>query len=212
MQPAYLQRRVFQSIADEIGQDYKSTGTDDMLEKKSIHLRILLGEDFDRAMSDFDSQKITQLTDEYDRKLFMIETSPCKYYFIFKNVDHCTCHSFKHRVLKANPESLTCKHIIMVRIADAMARCKERKIPHEKLSELLFRPCEINSFNKTEIVLAAGRVEIDDFLAEQEDEEKDGEENVLSQLRSQASSQPQVSYTQASQLLQDLGVSPTKQT
>lgn len=207
MQPAYLQRRVFQSIVDEIGQDYKSTGTQDMLEKKSVALKMLLGDDFERAISDFDSQKITQLTDEFDRKIFMIETSPCKYYFVFKYVDHCTCHSFKHRVLKANPDSLTCKHIIMVRIADAMGRCKLREIPHEKLSELLVRPCEVNSFNKTEIVLGAIRIEMDEFLSDGVDEENP-EENVLSQLRSQVSSQAQVTYTQASQLLQDLGVSP----
>ena len=149
MQPAHVVRHSFNELFTQIKESFRKNNgeiTPDQL----VHMYNIEGDDVERALLSIEAAQVTLFADEYDRKIFMVETNPGKCYFVYYSVDFCTCHSYKHRVLKMEPDSFLCKHIIIVKLADAMYKIIKKPIEQAKLSTILANPSE---FNKEEDVI-----------------------------------------------------------
>lgn len=206
MQPASVLRQCINDVFTQI-KDTHEFNEGEVSEDHLVALQTLAGEDAERALLSYEADRVTIFSDEYDRKIFMVKTNPGKYYFVNYYVDACTCQSYKHRVLKAEPETFFCKHIIIVKLAHATGNFNKKSLEQPKLSTILANPPEFDDEKEMTVVRLSNSesIPLEEFLFGKEEPPANEESTTV---KSQPSSQvPCVTYTQASQNFQGLMLS-----
>lgn len=228
MQPRHTISLALEKIFSQIQQNSTQVKSNEIItDDQLVAMFRLVGQDAERAYADFKTAQVFLFSDEFDRKIFMIETSPSKCYFVYQFFNSCSCHSFRHRVLIQVPGTFVCKHIIIARLAEATGKLILQKIPQKKLSTIFASSLDYDiTTKKTIIKISNQNVPIKEYIyddntiddkntesTKNEDEninQKENSQNVPSQRT--LSQITCVSYTQASQLFHDLMLSqPTGQ-
>lgn len=73
---------------------------------------------------------------EPTRKVYQVKGSMGLNYYIFENVNFCTCSSFKFNVMGKN-DFVYCKHVIMVKLLSNMGKLNERLVKSAEMADIL---------------------------------------------------------------------------
>jgi predicted nucleic acid-binding Zn finger protein len=79
---------------------------------------------------------VTLLRSNSNRFVYQVKGSIGIYYYIFNNVNFCTCSSFKFNVLNKF-KYLYCKHLIMIKLLKAMNKINERHIKDTEMANIV---------------------------------------------------------------------------
>lgn len=71
-----------------------------------------------------------------NHQLYRVKGSMDVYYYLFDDLNFCTCSSFKYNVLNRF-EYFYCKHIVMVKLLVAMKRVNEMVVKESEMTELI---------------------------------------------------------------------------
>ncbi|XP_060559724.1 zinc finger SWIM domain-containing protein 7-like [Ruditapes philippinarum] len=129
---------VFEAVTSqlfvELRQVYKDTGkvTDEILSALSnVYQAPLLP-----ALDLVDSRSVSRLVCPAGRQLYQVIGSSGTPYTCFKGNNYCSCPAYRFSVL--NKEELSmCKHILAVKLSDAMEVTKKLEVTDKELTDLL---------------------------------------------------------------------------
>ena len=73
---------------------------------------------------------------EPGRSVYQVKGSIGVYYYIFHNFSLCTCSSFKYNILNRH-EFTYCKHMVLVKLLEAMNKLKIKQVKDSEFAEIL---------------------------------------------------------------------------
>ncbi|XP_068748825.1 zinc finger SWIM domain-containing protein 7-like [Montipora capricornis] len=88
------------------------------------------------ALDLVDQKKVTKLTSTSGRVLYQVEGSSNRVYNCLITGEFCTCPSYTYTVL-VKTESLMCKHLLAVHLAEALGECTNKAIRDEEFAAFM---------------------------------------------------------------------------
>lgn len=121
------------NILKEAETKYNETGSfsDQTLEE----LYNLFGEAFQTAAEQIDSSKIVEYQTQNGRRIFKVTRSKDQY-TVYDNINFCSCDFFHTNVLD-NQSSITCPHVLLVKLGQIMGKLKVETVTDEHFVDFL---------------------------------------------------------------------------
>ncbi|CAD6237484.1 GSCOCG00002336001-RA-CDS [Cotesia congregata] len=138
-----ISRHVLNKLADDFKKEQKFT------DLSLVSLYSAFGEVFDRALSLYESSKISKIIafdanaqgvwKEINSSRWLLEVQGLsgEAYILFPNVNYCPCAAFKYQVLRDQSDQ-TCKHVLAAWLASLdPSKVTEKHITREQFKNLL---------------------------------------------------------------------------
>ncbi|KAL4224230.1 Zinc finger SWIM domain-containing protein 7 [Mactra antiquata] len=129
-----LYEMVIDQLFAELKTVYAETGkvTDEVLSALNNVLQTPLLPALDLV----DSKNVTLLVCPAGRKLYQVVGSSSTPYTCFESNNYCSCPAYKFSVLKKEEHSM-CKHVLAVKLSNALGVTKELQVSNEEITDLL---------------------------------------------------------------------------
>lgn len=105
-------------------------------DEELLALNNLCGQTLVQALDLVDRSSIKLLSSPSGRKAYEVVGLSKSTYLCLTSLKYCSCLSFQYTVLTKG-ESLMCKHLLSVRVADALGSVVHQTVSDEDISEML---------------------------------------------------------------------------
>lgn len=125
---------LLENLLDHVKVDYpeKQQIPDELTSRLNFIVPKILGPALDLV----DHRSVIRLLSPSGRTAYKVTGRSGTVYMCFGHSNYCSCQSFKYSVLKKN-ENATCKHILAIRLSEAMNVVKESTVTDDQLKTVL---------------------------------------------------------------------------
>ncbi|KAI8739984.1 zinc finger SWIM domain-containing protein 7-like [Biomphalaria glabrata] len=125
---------ICEKLLKEVERSYGETGklSDDLLSA----LNCLFHGTLLSALELVDKSSVTKMTSPSGRTVFQVIGASGAPYLCLPNLNYCSCPAYNFSVLKKE-EHLMCKHVLAMRLSQAMNRCKKLDVTNEEITSMI---------------------------------------------------------------------------